>query len=44
MYKWQSATTGEIVTTLWQVLRVMWVDLHKFHIANFKWQYNKNGF
>ena len=44
MYKWQSVATGEIVENLWQVIRVMWVDLCKFHIINFRWEYNKNGF
>lgn len=44
MYKWQSILTGEIVENLAQVLRVIWVDLTKFHILNIKWKYNKEGF
>lgn len=44
MYKWMSTFTGEVVKNFWQVLKVIWIDLTKFHVLNLKWEYNKNGF
>ena len=44
MYKWMSLKTGEVVENFWQVLKVIWSDLTKYHIVNLKWIYNKKGF
>lgn len=42
-YKWLSKTTGEICPNLWQVMKAVWSNLKDYHFADFKWQYNKQG-
>lgn len=40
---WVSKTTGEIVPTLKDVLRVAFADLCNFHVVNVLWAYSKEG-
>lgn len=40
---WVSKTTGEIVPTLKDVLRVAFADLCNFHVVNVLWTYSKEG-
>ena len=42
-YHWVSKTTGEIVPTLKDVLRVALADLCNYHVVNVLWTYSKEG-
>ena len=42
-YHWVSKTTGEIVPTFKDVLRVALADLCNFHVVNVVWTYSKEG-
>ena len=43
-YKYQSQITGEIVTSLKEVIKTFFEELRLFKIINWRWKYNKNGF
>lgn len=43
MYKYMSARTGELVTSLKEVFRVIWWNLRHYHILDLVWKYNKKG-
>ena len=43
MYKYMSARTGELVTSLKEIFRVIWWNLRHYHILDLVWKYNKKG-
>ena len=43
-FRWMSNITGEIVHNIFDVIRVSYQDLTRYHIRNFKWTYNKRGY
>lgn len=42
-YKWFSKLTGEIVSTLPQVVKVVLQDFKNYKVLNVRWIYNKKG-
>ena len=43
-YHWQSATMGNIVPALGDVVRQVFESLFKYHTIDIKWQYCRKGF
>lgn len=43
-YHYCSRLTGELQTNFPSLIKSIWIDLCKFHLVNFRWEYRREGF